>query len=100
MKFKYLFLIGFLAVLSQDAFTQETGPNNWRVFASITRYDKANLELKLHMKANNRVVFMGNSITEGWIQMRPDFFKHFLSGFPAVATGGAFGTGAAARKSS
>ena len=75
MKFKYLFLIGFLAVLSQDAFTQETGPNNWRVFASITRYDKANLELKLHMKANNRVVFMGNSITEGWIQMRPDFFK-------------------------
>jgi lysophospholipase L1-like esterase len=75
MKFKYFFLIGFLVVLSQDAFTQGIGPNNWRTFASIARYDKANLELKLHMKAENRVVFMGNSITEGWIQMRSDFFK-------------------------
>ena len=75
MKFKYLFLIGFLVMLSQDAFTQGIGPNNWRTFASIARYDKANLELKLHMKAENRVVFMGNSITEGWIQMRSDFFK-------------------------
>ncbi|EDP72775.1 lipolytic enzyme, G-D-S-L family protein [Flavobacteriales bacterium ALC-1] len=48
---------------------------NWRDFASITRFDKANLELELHTKPDNRVVFMGNSITEGWVQMRPEFFK-------------------------
>ncbi len=75
MNFKYLFLIGFLAVLSQEAFTQETCTKNWRIFASITRYNKANLELKLHTKAKNRVVFMGNSITEGWINVHPGFFK-------------------------
>ena len=39
-------------------------------------YNKANLELKLHTEAKNRVVFMGNSITEGWIQMRPEFFNN------------------------
>jgi lysophospholipase L1-like esterase len=48
---------------------------NWRDFANITRFDKANLELVLHTKPDNRIVFMGNSITEGWIQMRPEFFK-------------------------
>ena len=75
MNFKCLLLIGFLVVLSQEAFNQEIAPNNWRTFASIARYDKANLELKLHMKAENRVVFMGNSITEGWVQLSPSFFK-------------------------
>ena len=39
------------------------------------RFDKANLELKLHTKAKDRVVFIGNSITEGWVGIRPEFFK-------------------------
>ena len=55
--------------------TQKTYSQNWNEFANTSRYDKANLELELHTKAKNRVVFMGNSITEGWIIMRPKFFK-------------------------
>lgn len=71
MHLKYLILTLFLSLL----FTQKNHSQNWNEFADISRYDKANLEVKLHLKANNRVVFMGNSITEGWILMRPEFFK-------------------------
>ena len=42
-------------------------------------YDKLvreNLELELNTDNLNRVVFMGNSITEGWVMMHPEFFKN------------------------
>ena len=71
MHLKYLILTLFLSLL----FTQKNHSQNWNEFANISRYDKANLELKLHTKSKDRVVFMGNSITEGWILMRPEFFK-------------------------
>lgn len=40
-------------------------------WAQFGRYEKANAELKGKVKA----VFMGNSITDGWAYMRPDFFS-------------------------
>ena len=49
---------------------------NWSEFANTSRYDKANLELVLNTESHNRVVFMGNSITEGWVIMHPQFFKN------------------------
>lgn len=42
--------------------------NDWAKFG---RYEQANKELKEPVK----VVFMGNSITEGWMRKRPEFFK-------------------------
>lgn len=72
MNLKSFILMLFLSQL----FTQKNYSQNWSDFANINRYDKANLELKLHKKANNRVVFMGNSITEGWVIIRPEFFKN------------------------
>ena len=71
MNLKSFILMLFLIQL----LTQKTYSQNWNEFANTSRYDKANLELELHTKAKNRVVFMGNSITEGWIIMRPEFFK-------------------------
>ena len=65
-----------IALLLTLACSQKINSQDWNEFANTSRYDKANLELKLHTKANNRVVFMGNSITEGWVQMRPDFFDN------------------------
>ena len=65
-----------IIILLYLPFTQKINSQDWNTFANTSRYDKANLELKLHTKANNRVVFMGNSITEGWIQMRPEFFNN------------------------
>ena len=65
-----------IALLLPLACSQKINSQDWNEFANTSRYDKANLELKLHTTANNRVVFMGNSITEGWIQMRPEFFNN------------------------
>jgi lysophospholipase L1-like esterase len=65
-----------IALLLTLPCSQKINSQDWNEFANTSRYDKANLELKLHATANNRVVFMGNSITEGWIQMRPDFFDN------------------------
>lgn len=41
----------------------------------LKRYSKENSELPAPVKGEKRVVFIGNSITEGWVNQRPDFFK-------------------------
>ena len=43
-------------------------------WAGLNRYAQANRELPAPAKNEKRVVFMGNSITEGWVNQRPDFF--------------------------
>jgi lysophospholipase L1-like esterase len=70
MKGKYLHIT--LALIS----TLLVNSQNWSEFANTSRYDKANLELELNTDNLNRVVFMGNSITEGWVMMHPEFFKN------------------------
>ncbi|SFQ45124.1 GDSL-type esterase/lipase family protein [Parafilimonas terrae] len=42
---------------------------------NIKRYDEANQQLKSKPAVKDRVVFMGNSITDGWINSDPDFFS-------------------------
>lgn len=42
---------------------------------NIKRYDEANQQLKSKPAVKDRVVFMGNSITDGWINHDPDFFS-------------------------
>jgi len=44
-------------------------------FANYKRYANANKELPKPQKKEKRVVFMGNSITDNWARMRPEFFK-------------------------
>lgn len=44
-------------------------------WANLERYRAANSKLSLLENNEDRVVFMGNSITEGWINIHPDFFK-------------------------
>ena len=46
-----------------------------RDWAQHGRYAQANKELPAPAKGEHRVVFMGNSITDHWADMRPDFFK-------------------------
>ena len=52
-----------------ETFAQE------RDFANPARFAKENAALPKPSKKEKRVVFMGNSITEGWIRTHPDFFK-------------------------
>ncbi|MBY0482106.1 MAG: alpha/beta hydrolase fold domain-containing protein [Chitinophagaceae bacterium] len=44
-------------------------------WANFARFAAENKALSAPLKNEKRVVFMGNSITEGWINMDPDFFR-------------------------
>ena len=44
-------------------------------FANWKRYAEQNAALGHPAKNERRVVLMGNSITEGWVKTRPEFFK-------------------------
>ncbi len=46
--------------------------NDWPNFK---RYGEANEKLGLPAENEERVVFMGNSITDGWIRISPEFFE-------------------------
>ncbi|MBP1640527.1 MAG: lipolytic protein family [Bacteroidetes bacterium] len=44
-------------------------------WAGLSRYAKENAVLPATPAKENRVIFMGNSITEGWIKKHPSFFE-------------------------
>lgn len=44
-------------------------------WANLKKYNAANEKLESPEEGKHRVVFMGNSITESWVDMSPDFFK-------------------------
>lgn len=44
-------------------------------WANLGYYAQDNAALPKSTKKDKRVVFMGNSITEGWVRTHPDFFK-------------------------
>ena len=41
-------------------------------FANLRRYSKENAALPQATKKDKRVIFMGNSITEGWVRTHPN----------------------------
>ena len=49
---------------------------NAQDWANLKRYADDNQKLSQPMSNEKRVVFMGNSITEGWVKIDPDFFKN------------------------
>jgi lysophospholipase L1-like esterase len=69
-----LIALGSLAAQSQDK------QNDW---AYLARYQSDNAALGLPRRGENRVVFMGNSITEGWVK----FFPAMFPGKPYVGRG-------------
>ena len=69
MKFQELTWIIMLASL----FTNISA--NAQDWANLERFRQENAKLPPPAKNEKRVVFMGNSITEGWGNLYPDFFK-------------------------
>jgi len=51
---------------------QQLNAQDW---PNLARFRAENEKLGVPSKDEKRVVFLGNSITEGWINIRPDFFK-------------------------
>jgi lysophospholipase L1-like esterase len=54
-----------------------SGQDNKKVmdWANLARYKEANTALLKEKPSSSFIVLMGNSITEGWVRERPDFFK-------------------------
>ena len=52
-------------------------------WANLSKYREENAKLALASSHENRIVFMGNSITEGWETLHPEF----LSGKPYINRG-------------
>jgi lysophospholipase L1-like esterase len=50
-------------------------------WANLDRYKSENAKLGPPLKGEKRIVFMGNSITEGWGSLDPEFFKgkHYIN---------------------
>jgi lysophospholipase L1-like esterase len=68
--FKLIFcLILSIIFMEQTLLAQNT---DW---ANFNRYKEDNLKLGLPAQDENRVVFMGNSITQGWGEEHPEFFE-------------------------
>jgi lysophospholipase L1-like esterase len=68
MRILKLTLVMILAsVLSEVTYSQD--------WPNLSRYRDENIKLGLPKSGEKRVVFMGNSITEGWGNLNPDFFK-------------------------
>ena len=66
MKTLKLTLVLLSVMLASITFAQD--------WANTARFKDENAKLAPPAKGENRVVFMGNSITEGWIRTHPDFF--------------------------
>ena len=71
MKQKFVFLFVLALLISWTGAMAQKHDQ----FANFKRYDKANKELPAPAKKEKRVVFLGNSITEGWVSIHPEFFK-------------------------
>jgi len=64
--------ISFIFILLLGMFTVEVSrAQDW---ANLERFKKDNSALHMPKEDEKRIVFMGNSITEGWPQHHPEFF--------------------------
>jgi len=60
-------LLLFIMFSSNCSFAQD--------WADMNRYKSSNEKIELSMKGQLKAVFMGNSITEVWANLRPEFFE-------------------------
>lgn len=66
-----LFLAPAIKAQTDTAKTELNETNDW---PNLHRYRDENAKLDPPSPNENRVVFMGNSITDGWSRVSPDFF--------------------------
>ncbi len=71
---KFTLCIIFLLIFMEQSLKAQNDSlnNDW---PNLTRFRNENLKLGMPSPAENRVVFMGNSITEGWLKINPEFFE-------------------------
>ncbi len=67
-KFKSFMLAALLSTFAANYGNAQDWPN-------LAEFQEVNATIEAPKKGENRVVFMGNSITIGWINARPEFFE-------------------------
>ncbi len=60
-----------LAICLSAGAQEKKDKKDWQ---QLGRYENANIEVLSNPDNSRRVVFLGNSITDNWAKMRPDFF--------------------------
>ncbi len=70
MKTVYLLWIGL--IMSITCVVAQEKEQDW---PNLNKYREANASIAPKAAGEQRVVFMGNSITEGWVNTRPSFFE-------------------------
>ncbi len=66
---RWLFLL--VMCLSSSLFVMNAQNKDW---ANLKKYEKDNDRVSQLPQSERNVVFMGNSITEGWVNTHPEFF--------------------------
>lgn len=61
-----------LSILIIIFFLEFSYAQDW---ANLKRYQKENAAFKIANSEEHPIVFMGNSITQGWLKLRPEFFE-------------------------
>ncbi len=69
-------LVCIVLVIALGAYAQKPAPDDW---GNLKRYRPFNEQAALYGKGLERIVFMGNSITDNWYKFHPEFF--FENGF-------------------
>lgn len=63
----------FFTVVITMSFTSFAEAQDW---ANLNRFKEDNAKVGMPLTCDDRVVFMGNSITQGWIENVPAFFEN------------------------
>ena len=71
---KVLIGLTFLFI-SISIMAQKKINDSWIDWANFKKYEADNNKVEPPIKNETRVAFMGNSIFEGWIRLRPEFFS-------------------------
>lgn len=75
MSKKLLGVIAFALCAIPSLLHAQNERNDLYNVANIKRYEEANKQVPAKQKKETRVVFIGNSITQGWYRAHPDWFK-------------------------
>ncbi len=73
MNFLVLGLLTLLNCTTEVKVKEKEAVLDW---PNLKQFQEANASLETPKPDENRVVFMGNSITIGWLQARPEFFNN------------------------
>lgn len=73
MKRNIILMMGlFSALFASQKSSSQAVSQDW---ANLNQFQEANARVNTKDTVSNRVVFMGNSITIGWLNARPSFFE-------------------------